>query len=130
MGELLERILDLGVVQPHRDEASLLVGGVAEEGGVALEGHPVGGEGLGGHGQHQGARGFQPPFDGQRDGIAGPDHPLIEPDPQPIPLQPLGQLPHRRPVPGAMAEEDVVFEVLRHLLVRPTTEYAEFLVIS
>ena len=41
VGELLERIRNLGVVQPQRDEAALGVGGIAEQGRVAFKSDPL-----------------------------------------------------------------------------------------
>ena len=88
-----------------------MVGGVAEQCGVASERHPLGPEGVPGYGQDQRLRAFEPLFDGQRDRLAGLDHPLIQPHPQPIALEPLGQLTDPRLV---FACEDVVSESLGH----------------
>src|ERR1051325_3665243 len=54
-------------------------------------------------------------LDLQRDTIAGPYLPLIEPDAKAVRFEPLCQLAHARLVLRAMADEYVVFELFGHL---------------
>src|SRR5579871_1470586 len=53
IGELLQNVGDVGLVEEEGDEATVLVGGIAEEDGVAFQGHPLGGEGVLGHDQDE-----------------------------------------------------------------------------
>ena len=108
VGVAAQHRLDRCVVEPQGHEAALQVLGVAEDGGVVLQAHPVGAEGVGGHAQQQQRRVLQALFNLRGDQIAGLNDPLIKPHPQPGLAQPLGQLPHHRLVGAAVAEEDVV----------------------
>lgn len=130
VGELPQRILDLGIIQAQGNEAAPGVGGVAEEGGVAFEGYPVGGKSIGRHHQHQRPGLFQALLDLEADQVARLDDSLVEPHAEAIRLQPFGQFTHGGFVFGTLAEKYVIFESNFHLLRdslvrRPLSEIAQ-----
>jgi hypothetical protein len=61
---------DLAIVQPQRQEAAVVIGGIAERGRVPFQPHPLGLERRFGHSQHQHARPLQSLLDRRDDVFA------------------------------------------------------------
>lgn len=57
---------------------------------------------------------FEPGLDLRRDAVAGVDFPFIKPHPQPVPTQPLRHPAHDILVLRAVAQEDIVLEIVSH----------------
>ena len=66
------------------------------------------------HAEHEHARVLQPFLDLRWDAVPGLEHPVIEPNLQPVVAQSLGNGAHDRPVLGAVADEDVERERIAH----------------
>jgi hypothetical protein len=101
------------------DEAALLVGGVVEEDGLALEGDPVGGVGVGGHDEEERAGAFEGSVDFKPDHVAGFDLPFVEPDAEAVGFEAFGEVADSGLVFGAVADENVVLESLAHVVRLP-----------
>ena len=67
------------------------------------------------HAEHEHARVLQPFLDLRRDAVAGLELPFIEPHAQPVLPQPLRDGAHDRLVLRAVAQEDVVCEIVSHI---------------
>jgi hypothetical protein len=101
-------------VEPQWNEAALLVERVAKPERAGLQLRPFGAEGIRRHADDEDAGVLQPLLDLRRDAVASGDFPVIEPNAQAVRPQPLGNRAHDRLVLRAVAEEDVVFEIVRH----------------
>jgi len=112
--ELPQRAFDGGRVEPQRNEAALLAQRIAKPERVALQLRPVGAKRLRRHAEHHHAGVLQPFLDLRRDAVAGADLPVIELDAQPVRPQRFGDGAHDCFVLRAVAQEDIVFEIIAH----------------
>jgi len=81
--------------------------GSCEAEGLALDGRPIGPEGAGRHAKNKDSGLLEPLIDLARDAIAGPNLPLVEPDPEAAVPQPFGKAAHDGLVFGTVAEKRV-----------------------
>lgn len=82
---------DLAIVHPQRQEAAVVIGGIAERGRVPFKPHPLGLERGFGYAQHQHARPLQSLLDRRDDVLATVDVRAVKPHAKARTLQPLGQ---------------------------------------
>ena len=114
--ELGEGAAEGSVVEAEGDEAALFVEGVAEAEGLGLKRRPVGAEGVGGHAEEEDAGVFEPFLDPGEDVVAGLEFPVVVPDAEAVGAEAFGEGADGRLVFGAVAEENVVAEVVGHAL--------------
>ena len=112
--ELCQSGLERGIVEAEGDEAAVFVEGVAEAEGVGFELGPVGAEGGGRHAEDEDAGVFQAVFDFGGDAVAGADLGFVEPDAEAVGGEAAGEVADDGFVLGAVAQEDIEFEVARH----------------
>jgi len=87
--KLRQRVLDRGVIESQRDETAIVVQRVSKTKRTGLQFRPIRAECIRRHAENENPRVFQPILDLHRNAVAGLEHPLVEPHPQPIRPQPL-----------------------------------------
>jgi hypothetical protein len=112
--ELRYVVRSLAFIEAQGKEAALLVQRVAKPERAGLQLRPARAERIRRYAKHQHARALQPFLNLRRDAVAGLDLFLIQPHTHAVLFQSCGQFTHNRLVLGAVAQEDVKFELLGH----------------